>query len=319
MVRGMREITCKATVRTCVALLARANHVFPAQVRAGIRNRHDVVRAMTVIALCSLRVSKLGDLSVVGVEIGLCDFHVTLPALRHDLELEAFGVGAPDGVGRMTGIAHRERLLRFSHLRRVYAQQKLLLDSVVTMATRRRDVPGIHARRRIRHREDRMGGMAIRACCRDGQATFQQSLPMDTFGIPFYNLVLRAGVSHSGFVPFPVASRAKIGNVRGENRRPGFLPSMNPVRTMALGARWSVGIVFRDELSVDAFLVLLAHLGMARSTIDLPGDRLARAKMRSVHAGMALAAGDPGVARSLYLIELHRQHPPIPGGAEVRA
>ena len=108
-----------------------------AQVRLGIRDRQDVVRAVAVVALGGLRVAELRDLAVVGVEVRLGDLLVAPPALVHDLELEPLVVRARDRV-RASGSRCRPAgsLSVLPTVAGVDALLELLLDAVVAACRR---------------------------------------------------------------------------------------------------------------------------------------------------------------------------------------
>ena len=115
--RGVRQVTGETPRCARVALLARLNDVVVAEVRAGIGNGQDVVRAVAIVALRRFRVPELRDFSVVRVEVRLGDLLVAASALRHDLELESLRVGAANLVRGVVVVAHGQFLPRLRHRR----------------------------------------------------------------------------------------------------------------------------------------------------------------------------------------------------------
>ncbi len=59
MMRGVREIPGEAACCPCMALLARCDNVFSAQMRAGIADRENVMRPVAIVTLGGLGVAKL--------------------------------------------------------------------------------------------------------------------------------------------------------------------------------------------------------------------------------------------------------------------
>jgi hypothetical protein len=111
--------------------------------RTGIGYREDVVRAVAIVAFCSLRVPELRNLPVIGVEVCVSDLAMTASALIHDVELETLFVCSTDCVGGVTIIADRQFLVAFGNEPRMNARFKLIFNAVMALAARRREVLGI--------------------------------------------------------------------------------------------------------------------------------------------------------------------------------
>ena len=274
-----------------MALLAGRDDVLAREVRAGVGDLLDVVGAVAVVALGRLGVAELADLAVVGVEVGLGDLAVAPAALLHDVELEAVGVGPPDGVRAVAVVADRQLLVGLPQHLVVDASLELLLDAVVAPAAGLRHVRAVHARGRVRPRQDAVGGMAARAGGGHGEAALEQPLAVDALRVRLDDPVLRPLVPHRRLLALAVAARAQPGDVGGEGRRRALEPPQSPVRPVALRARWGVRVAVEEQLAVLAAGVLLGDLRVAGAAIHLRGDRLAGPPVRDVHPRVALRAG----------------------------
>lgn len=144
VVSRMRQITREAPAGSGVTLLACWNDVVVTQMRASVTHPKNIVRPVTIVALCRFRVSQLGNLAVVGVKIRLGDLLMTAPAFRHDVELEPLHIGAPDRVSGVAIVAYGQVLLAFSSHGGMNALHELLLYAVMTPSTRRRHIFRIH-------------------------------------------------------------------------------------------------------------------------------------------------------------------------------
>lgn len=146
---GVREVTGESAVCTGVTLLAGFDHIVTVQMRLRIRDRQDVVSAVTVIALGGLCVSELRDFSMVGVEITLGNVFMAAAALVHDLELEAFRVGPPDRMCRVAVAADRERLVGVVDEGRMDTLFELFLDAEMAGPAGGADIIFVYGRQRI--------------------------------------------------------------------------------------------------------------------------------------------------------------------------
>ncbi len=172
----------KRRVASAWHLSAGGHHVGAAQVRAWIGDLLDVVRAVAVIALRGLGIAQLGNLAVIGVEVGFGNLLVAAAAGVHDVELELVLVGAANGVRGVAVVANRQGLVRLGHRGGMDALHELLLDAVVASAARRRHVLGIDRRFRVRGRQFSMRGVATGTGCGHRQPALQQPLAVDALG-----------------------------------------------------------------------------------------------------------------------------------------
>ncbi len=103
------------------------------------------MRTVTIVALCRLRVSELGDLPVVGLEVRLGNIRVAPSTLRHDLKLEPLQIGAPDRMGCVTLAADGQRLFGLAHFCRMDALHELPLNTMMAATACRSDVIAVYA------------------------------------------------------------------------------------------------------------------------------------------------------------------------------
>ncbi len=75
--------------------------------RARIRDRHNVVRTVAIVAFGGLGVPKLRNFPMIRVKVSLRNFLMASAALIHDGKLETFAVGASDRVRAVAVIADR--------------------------------------------------------------------------------------------------------------------------------------------------------------------------------------------------------------------
>ncbi len=220
---------------------------------------------------------------MIRIEVGLRDFLMTAPALLHDFQLEPLRIGPLDRVGGVTVVAHRERLVRFSDLGDMDTLLELLLNAQMTPAARSGNIGRVDAGSGIRHGKLAVRRVAVGAGSSHRQAAFEQPFAMDALLVSLNDLVLRARVSHGGFVPFAMAAGAQVRDIRGKDGRFRIFPSADAMRAMAFVARWRIGVVPCKQLSMNALLVLLTWLCMTGSAINLPRDRLTGPPVGRIH------------------------------------
>ncbi len=103
------------------------------------------MRTVTIIALCRLRVSELGDLAMVRFEVRLGNIRVAPSTFRHDLKLEPLQISAPDRMGCVTFAADGQRLFGLAHLCRMDALHKLPLYPMMAAAACGSNVIAVYA------------------------------------------------------------------------------------------------------------------------------------------------------------------------------
>ena len=122
-------------------------------------------------------------------------------------------------------------------------------------------------RKRIRVRQDGMGGMAGCAVRRDNQAFFQQALPVDAFREIFENMILMNGVAsryrRSFLVTFPTEER----HLHGRYRRPRISRRYDFMRSVTVLAVRRKGISTTDGFSMQRLCVKLLLLVVAGAAI----------------------------------------------------
>ncbi len=283
MVSRMGQISCKATRRSRMAFLARPDNILTTEVRTRIRNREDIVRAMAIIALCRLGISKLRHLAVISVEVSLRDRFVTAAALSHNFKLKAGRIDPPDRMCRMAIAANRQWFVCLSDFLCVDARFKLLFNTMVTASARLRDIARIHARERIALGEHAVRSVTARACGSDGQPALHQPFAVDALCVMLDYLMLRTGVPGGGFLTFAMTFRAKQRNVRGKRRRVRAQLAEDIMRPVTLLTCRSVGVILRRQLPVRAYLELLTDFGVTRRAINFLRDRFARSDVGDTH------------------------------------
>ena len=138
--RRVSQVPGKLARSTRMAFLTSRDDVLSTQMRLRIGDGQYIVGTMTIIALCRLRISKLGHLSVIGIEICLRNRLMTATTLLHDLQFETGFVGPSNRVCCMAIIAYGQWSVRLSHERRVDAPVELFLDTVMTPAASLREI-----------------------------------------------------------------------------------------------------------------------------------------------------------------------------------
>jgi hypothetical protein len=130
---------------TFMTLLAGGHNIFVAEMGLWISNGENIVSAMAIVALGSLRVAQLGDFAVVCIEVRFGNVLVAPPAFRHDVQFESGFVGTADRVRTMTITADGKGLVGLSYFNVMDTLLKLFLDTVMAPSTRCRDISRIDA------------------------------------------------------------------------------------------------------------------------------------------------------------------------------
>ena len=270
------------------------------------------MRSVTIVTLRRFCVSELRHFSVIRVEICLRNFFMAAAAFGHDFKLETVGVGAGNGVRGMTIIAYRQFLVRFRYEFGMHTFFKAFFNPMMAFAAGRRNILVIDARSRIFFWQNAMRGVTVRTGRSHRQAALHEASPVNAFRIMLDDTVLGTSVAHRCFLPFAVTGGTKAGNICRKDRRCRFRLPENAMRAVTILAGRTVGIPFRDELTVNAYLEFLADLRVTRSAIHFFRNRLARTKVRSVDFGVTLAARNFRMSRFADKIRVHKQ------GATVR-
>ncbi len=206
------------------------------------------------------------------------------------------------------------------HPRGMDALGEQLVDAPMALRAGPGDVGAVHGRPRVGGRKLPVGGVAVRAVGRDGEAGLHQSLAVDALQVVFDDVLLGPLVAHGGLLSRAMAPGAERRHVAREGRRVRVGLAERPVGAVAVAALGRVRVAPRKELAVRALAVLLDGRGMTDGAIDFGRHRAARARrVGRVAAGVALDAGDPGVARvrQLVLVREERDRLPRPGPTAV--
>ena len=244
-----------------------------------------------------------------GFEVGLGDLLVTAAALVHDVQAEIGEVGALDAVGRMAVVADRERLGRAGDLGAVDARGEQFVNAAMAFGAGLGDVGAIDAGARVASRQFVMRRVAIGAVGGDGEAGLEKSFAVDALAVAFDDEVLLAGVAKGGLLSGLVALGAQGRDVAREGRRGGIEFAACSVRAVAILAERRVGTALRGQRAVRALAVLGHHLFVTDGAIHLALDGDAGPDVGRSPAGVALHAGDAGVARAGEFIGAHVQRP----------
>ena len=317
-----------------MALRAGLHDVAPAQRGARVRDRQDVVRPVTVVALRGRLVAEPRHLAVERVEEGLRLIVVAPPALIHHQQAEVTSIGAADGV-RGVAVLARGQLAAVAGVAdrpRVDAGVERLLDPVVTGAAGTGDVVRMDRRRRVAGRQRRVRRVAARARGGDDQAALEEPLAVDAHLVALdrrggldeveaARVLLRElhqathypGLArllldpHRRGLALAMAPGAQLGHVAREGGRRGIRPAERGVVIVAVEAHRSIGVPFGCQLPVYASVVLLRLIGMADAAVHRRLDRGARSMQRGAHLGVALRASRAGVPRGVVGLLVHEQ------------
>lgn len=213
---SMREITGEPAGRPWMALLTCVHNICVAQARAWIPYLEDVVSTVAVVTLCRFRISQLRYFAMIGVEVRLCNFLMTSPALLHDLQLETLIVRPPNRMRRVTIVTHWESFVRFPNPEDVDALPELFFNPMMAPTTGRWNVFRIDAGLRIREWLDTVRRMAVGAGCRNRETTFQQPLAMDALCVVLDDLVLCARIANGCLLTLPVTASTEGRDICGK-------------------------------------------------------------------------------------------------------
>jgi len=196
-----------------MALAAGLHDIRSAEPGGGVGDRADVMSSVTVVALGSFYITQLGDLAVVGLEVGLGDVLMATTALLHDVEAEIRDVGPLDAVRGVAVVAHRQGLVRLGYRCRMDTGVEGLVDPLVAAAAGRGHILGIHAGAWIATGQLIMRRMAIGTVRRHGQATLQQTLAVDALLVIFHHVGLRPFITERRLLPRAMALAAQGRNI----------------------------------------------------------------------------------------------------------
>lgn len=272
---------------------AGSDDIVTAQAGARVGDGQDVMGAVAVITFGRFRESQLGDLSVIGIEIGLGDIGMATPALVHDFQLETVGVRPPYGMGTVTIAALRDLIPLVALFLRMNAPAELVLDSVMAVSASPCDIIGIDAGHRIPAGKFMVGRVTVRTCRRHDQAALEKPFAVDALLIMIRDFVLASGVTDGRFLALPMTAGTEAGNIQGEGRRFRIEPASCPVRPVAFQAGGCVRILTGREEAVRAGQEFFGDTYVAGGAIDLGRDILTGTAQGSLNAGVTLTAGNP--------------------------
>ena len=142
-------------------------------------------------------------------------------------------------------------------------------------------------------------GVAVGAIGGDGQAGLQQPLAVDALAVMVHDVVLLAGVANGGLLPGLVAFGAERRDVSRKGRRGGIELAQGAVRAVAvLAERARRGCPARPACRACSRGIGFTTFCVADGAIHLVLDGAAGSHVGRRPAGMALHAGDAGMARA---------------------
>jgi hypothetical protein len=121
MVGGMGQVTNKFSVRLGMTRFAGGHDILTTQGRIGIERGQNIVRAVAIETFGGSGGTKLRDLAMEGIKIGLGHILMAFAAFLNDIVPEIIAIGSTDGMRQMAIIADREFFVGFSDERTVDA------------------------------------------------------------------------------------------------------------------------------------------------------------------------------------------------------
>jgi len=116
--------------------------------------------------------------------------------------------------------------------------------------------------------QNEVRSMATGANRRDDQATAEQALAMDAFGVVLQDLVLRDVVSKLDGSAFVVTAAAQEGDLGDRGGRAGIGRPQDVVSSVTIRAARGQRVTAPRRLPVQAFGMLLCFIGVARAAIN---------------------------------------------------
>src|SRR5208337_5682705 len=116
--------------------------------------------------------------------------------------------------------------------------------------------------------QNEVRSMATGANRRDDQATAEQALAVDAFGVVFQDLVLRYVVSKLDGSAFVMAAATQKGDLGGRGGRTGIGRAQDVVSSVTIRAARGQRVTAPGCPAVQAFRILLCFIGVARAAVN---------------------------------------------------
>src|SRR5208337_3734401 len=145
--------------------------------------------------------------------------------------------------------------------------------------------------------QNEVRSMATGANRRDDQATAEQALAMDAFGVVLQDLVLRDVVSKLDGSAFVVTAAAQEGDLGDRGGRTGIGRPQDVVSSVTIRATRGQRVTASRRLPVQAFRKLLCFIGVARAAVNRL-ELFGMGKLLSSQVSVATRALEGSVRRS---------------------